>query len=192
MNYIGNEQYWDEKFENRSNKLLNPEKSLVDNIKYLKKGSVLDIACGDGRNSLFLIQNDFKVTGVDFSCKALNRLKKFAERNNYFINTKQIDLRIGNSLKDIGTFDNILINHYRLRKEQFASIGNHIVDGGILFVSGFGYKHRIDSKIRKEDLIQVTDFEDIKESFELIKYIENEEDRGFFVTYIFCKKYSEL
>ena len=190
MEYIGNKEYWDEKFENRSDKLLNPEKSLVDNIKYFKKGSVLDIACGDGRNSLFLVQNNFNVTSVDFSCKALNRLKKFAERNNCFVDTKQIDLSTTNSLKDIGIFDNILINHYRLRKEQLANIGNHIVDGGILFISGFRYKHRVDSKIRKEDLIQVTDFEDVNKLFELIKYIENKDDRGFFVTYIFRKNFS--
>jgi len=192
MEYMGNEKYWNEKFTNRINKLLSPERSVVENIAAFKMGSVLDIACGDGRNAMFMIKNGFKVTGVDFSNKALERLKMFAETNNYFVNTKQIDLSIINSLKDIGMFDNILINHYRLNKDQLKDIKNHLTDDGILFICGFGNKHKVDSKIKKEDLIQSTDFENINKSFEMIKYIENEDDRGFVVTYIYrkIKRYS--
>lgn len=187
MYYIGNEEYWNKKFSNRSDILLSPEKSIVENIGCFKKGSVLDIACGDGRNALFLAEKGFEVTGVDFSTKALDRLQMFAKRNNYVVNTRQIDLSIMNSLNNIGIFDNILINHYRLSKWQLADIENHIVDDGILFICGFGEKHKISSKIRREDLIQSTDFEDIYKSFELIKYIENKDDRGVFNTYIFHK-----
>ena len=188
MEYIGNIAYWDEKFVNREDKLLSPEKSLVENIRYLKKGTVLDIACGDGRNSIFLIENGFKVTGVDFSSKALDRLDMFAKRSNYTANLKQIDLSNSNALKDIGLFDNIVINHYRLSKELLADIENHITDKGILFICGFGEKHKIDNKIRKEDLIQNTDFEDINKSFELLNYSENQGSRGLIVTYIFRKR----
>lgn len=185
MEYMGNKEYWDEKFLNRSDMPLSPEKSVVDNVKYFKMGTVLDIACGDGRNTLFLIKNGFNVTGVDFSSNALARLEMFAKRNDYLVNTEQIDLSITNSLKDIGIFDNILISHYRLSKDQLADIKNHITDNGILFICGFGPSQKIGSKIRNEDLIHPTDFEDITKSFELINYIEDEDERGVFVTYIF-------
>jgi len=187
MEYMGNEQFWDNKFEVRSDNLLSPEKSLIENIEYLKKGSVLDIACGDGRNTIYLIENGFKVTGVDFSSKALERLIRFAKRNNYLVNTQQVDLSIANSLEDIGIFDNILINHYRLNEKQFLEIEKHITDGGILFICGFGHKHKVDMKIREEDLIQREDFQYIGKSFELIRYIEKQDNRGFIVTYIFKK-----
>ena len=62
-----------------------------------------------------------------------------------------------------------------------------IADDGILFVCGFGWKHKVDTKIRKDDLIQQTDFEDLNKSFKLIKYSESQDDRGFIVTYIFKK-----
>lgn len=187
MEYMGNEKYWDDKFSSRGDNLLGPEKSIVESLEYLKKGSVLDIACGDGRNAVYLLKNGFKVTGVDFSNKALERLESFANRNNYFVNTKQIDLNEPNALKNIGMFDNIIINHYRLNKKQFLDIENQITDGGILFVCGFGHKHQVDSKIRKQDLIQQDDFEYIYKSFELLRYFENQDDIGFFVTYIFRK-----
>ncbi len=188
MEYMGNKEYWNEKFANRNDNPLSPEKSVVENIDYFKKGTVLDVACGDGRNSLFLLEKGFKVTGIDFSSKALERLNMFAKRNNYLVKTMKVDLSMPNSLNNIETFDNILINHYRLHKNQFKDIKNHITDRGILFICGFGYKHEVDSKIKKEDLIQPTDFEDLKESFDLIKYIETPDDRGFFVTYIFRKR----
>lgn len=187
MEYMGNKSFWDEKFESRSDKPLSPEKSLVENIGYFKNGSALDIACGDGRNSLFLIKNNFEVTGIDFSNKALDRLEMFANRNNYNVKTKLVDLSIPSSLQSIGIFDNILVNHYRLSKEQLSDIHHHISDHGILFICGFSHKHKADSKIRKEDLIQPSDFEDIRKSFELINYIESEDERGSFVTYIFRK-----
>ncbi|WP_017415468.1 class I SAM-dependent methyltransferase [Clostridium tunisiense] len=188
MEYMGNKEFWDEKFVNRGANPLSPENTLVQSIRYFKKGTVLDIACGDGRNTLFLIEKGFKVTGVDFSNKALQRLNMFAERNSYTVNTIQIDLTIQNALNHMGIFDNILINHYRLSKQQLKEIQSHITEEGILFVSGFGYKHKADSKIRKEDLIQPTDFEDILKFFQLIEYNENQDERGFFVTYIFRKR----
>ncbi|QGU94554.1 methyltransferase domain-containing protein [Clostridium bovifaecis] len=189
MDYIGNRQYWDEKFSNRSDMPLEPEKSLVENIKYFKKGTVLDVACGDGRNALFLAENNFRVTGVDFSRKALKRLEIFANRKNYNIVTKEADLAKSDSLHDLGSFDNILINHYKLNEGQLLNLKKHIDDDGIVFICGFGHKYRLDSKVKEKDLIKPVDFENFSKVFQLIKYIESEDARGFFVTYIFRKSY---
>lgn len=188
MEYMGNKEYWDEKFQSRSDNPLNPESSLVENIIYFKKGTVLDIACGDGRNALFLLDKGFEVTGVDFSEKALERLKIFAERKNYLVNTIQADLSKSDSLEDIGIFDNIVINHYRLGRSQLMNIKEHISEGGILFISGFGYNENINSKIRKEDMIESIDFQGMDNFFELVKYEERTDERGFFVTYVFRKR----
>lgn len=188
MEYMGNEEYWDKKFNQRGDKPLGPETSLVNNINLFKEDSVLDLACGDGRNTLFLLENNFRVTGADFSAKALQRLDQFVKNLNYSVKTKQIDLSIPNALINVGVFDNILINHYRLNQENLGDIENYISDNGILFISGFGDKHKVDEKIREEDLIQAFDFQILEKSFDLIKYIELEDNRGFFVTYIFQKK----
>lgn len=187
MEYMGDKTYWDSKVEIRGDSLLSPEKALINNIGYLKKGTVLDVACGDGRNTLYLLQKGFDVIGVDFSNKALERLNAFATRAGYEIETKQVDLSGSNSLNELNNFDNIVINHYRANKEVLKEISKHINDDGILFVCGFGHKHKVDSKIRQEDLILESDFEEIKNMFDLIKYEENEDERGFFVTYIFKK-----
>jgi len=43
-----------------------------------QKGSALDLACGDGRDALFLLKTGFQVTAVDISRVALDKLEKFA------------------------------------------------------------------------------------------------------------------
>lgn len=188
MEYMGNKAYWDDKFGGRSDSPLSPEKTLVENIDCFKLGSVLDIACGDGRNALFLLERGFQVTGVDFSEKALERLKTFARRNNYEVKTVQADLNAPDALEEIGLFDNVLINHYRLSGAVLTKISSHISKQGILFVCGFGHHHKPDSTIREEELIQPGDFDGIRNAFKLIESYECEDTRGSFVTYIFRKR----
>lgn len=186
---MGDATYWNGRFEERENKILDPERTLVENMDYFKEGSALDIACGDGRNTLYLLEKGFKVTGIDFSTKALERLSRFVKDEGYEVETKQIDLSSPKALENIGVFHNVVVNHYRLNKENLDRIGNHLSENGILFISGHGYRNKGNERIREKDLIQPADFENLKDEFELIKYKEEEDARGFLVTYIFRKRY---
>lgn len=96
---ISEKEYWSQKFKQRKNKLMEPELFIKNNVHYLRKGTVLDIACGDGRNAIFLAKSGFEVTGVDFSDEAIKRLSKFSEENNVFINKKILDLTNINELR---------------------------------------------------------------------------------------------
>lgn len=188
MDYMGDERFWDEKFRSRSDKPLSPERVVVENVKHFKDGTVLDVACGDGRNTLFLLEKGYGVKGIDFSTQALIRLEKFAERCKYEVSTDLVDLSRADAFKNIGIYDNILINHFRLTDKLMGQLREHLSDGGIILVSGFGHKHKPDTRIRKEDLIQPSDFEGLGEEFELIHYEECEDETGFFVTYIYRKR----
>lgn len=50
---------WNTLFEKRKNKLP-PEEFLVRNWEMLEGSLILDIACGDGRNALYLAGKNFK------------------------------------------------------------------------------------------------------------------------------------
>lgn len=186
MKYMGDEKYWENKFLSRGKTPLMPEEVIVNNVNMLKKGSIIDIACGDGRNTLFLLENKFEVTGIDFSNEALKRLQNFSKEMGYSVTTKQVDISSKNSLDEMGVYDNILICHYRF--QHMKKLKEHIKSNGILFITGFGHKHVCDEKIKKEDLIYEDDISTLYEDFELINYEEINDKRGFFVTYILVKK----
>jgi 2-polyprenyl-3-methyl-5-hydroxy-6-metoxy-1,4-benzoquinol methylase len=50
---------------------LEPARFLVENAGLLKKGRVLDLAMGHGRNALYLAAQGFEVEGVDLSTEAV-------------------------------------------------------------------------------------------------------------------------
>jgi tellurite methyltransferase len=59
---------------------LKPHNLVVDSIQYLSKNAkILDLGCGEGKDSFFLAKNNFDVVAVDFSKEGIRKLKKFAK-----------------------------------------------------------------------------------------------------------------
>ncbi len=50
-----------------------PNRFLSDLVKDLPTGRALDLACGEGRNAIWLAQEGWSVVGVDFSVNAIER-----------------------------------------------------------------------------------------------------------------------
>ncbi len=64
---------WDARYRSSAAPLPGaPAAILVDVLPLLPRGRALDIACGPGRNALFLASNGWDVTAVDFSSPALD------------------------------------------------------------------------------------------------------------------------
>lgn len=55
-------------------------------------GKALDIACGQGRNAIYLAQRGFEVTAVDVSSVALDTAARCAAEQNFSIHWQQADL----------------------------------------------------------------------------------------------------
>lgn len=56
-----------------------PNRFLVAETAELPAGRALDLACGEGRNAVWLAARGWRVTGVDFSEVALEKARKLAE-----------------------------------------------------------------------------------------------------------------
>jgi SAM-dependent methyltransferase len=56
-----------------------PNRWVVEVCAGLPTGRALDLACGEGRNVLWLAQQGWQVTGVDFSQVALDRAARLAQ-----------------------------------------------------------------------------------------------------------------
>ena len=58
-----------------------PNRFLVAEASGLKPARALDLACGEGRNGVWLAEQGWQVTGVDFSQKAIEKAVRLAERH---------------------------------------------------------------------------------------------------------------
>ena len=55
-----------------------PNRFLVAEVDGLTPGRALDVACGEGRNAIWLAEHGWTVTGVDFSTVALDKARRLA------------------------------------------------------------------------------------------------------------------
>lgn len=70
---------WDERY--RGDELLwraEPNQFLVSEVEPMQPGRALDLACGEGRNAVWLAARGWQATGVDFSAVALGKARRLA------------------------------------------------------------------------------------------------------------------
>ena len=69
-----------------------PAKFLVENIKLLPAGRVLDVAMGDGRNAIYLSGLGFQAEGVDISSEAVQKALEAAKAQGIELDAYAVDL----------------------------------------------------------------------------------------------------
>lgn len=70
---------WDERY--REKPLVwsvEPNRFVAEDLVGLEPGTALDVACGEGRNAVWLAEQGWETTGVDFSGVALDKARKMA------------------------------------------------------------------------------------------------------------------
>ncbi len=117
---------WDERYRSQSE--IGPPTPLVTEIAGgLKSGKALDLACGAGRNTLWLAEHGWKVTAVDGSRAAIGLL---TARN------PEIDARVANLEKheytiEPNSWDLIAICYY-LQRDLFEQAKRGVMPGGVI------------------------------------------------------------
>ena len=108
-----------------------PSALLREWIDRLPKGRALDLACGAGRNSLFLAHNGFDVTAMDISCEGLERARNAARHQGLEISFLQVDLDAG--LPSLGGFDVVCLFRY-VDRELIRALPSILTPTGVLLV----------------------------------------------------------
>jgi SAM-dependent methyltransferase len=70
-----------------------PNRFLVAEAERLAPGRALDVACGEGRNAVWLAEGGWQVTGVDFSAVGLEKTRALARSRGVSVRCVAADLR---------------------------------------------------------------------------------------------------
>lgn len=113
-----------------------PDAALVELAGGLAPGRALDVACGPGRNSLWLAQNGWEVVAVDRSEVSLTHLRGLASGAQVTtVTSDMVEYLLEADLFDLLVLANI---HPApaLRDELFALAARAVAPGGHLYAAG--------------------------------------------------------
>jgi tellurite methyltransferase len=118
----------------RANPLLSEIICLVE--ERVSGRTVVDLACGAGRDSVYLAQRGWQVTSVDNKTETLERCKQLAQSNQVKVNTLRFDLEATKQpLNDLSA-DVVLVMRY-LHRPLFPAIDKLIKPKGAIIYSTF-------------------------------------------------------
>ena len=104
-------------------------------LPLLPRGRALDVACGPGRNALFLAEQQFRVMAIDISDEALGQLRHEAKARELSIDAQQVDLEI-NPVLPRGPFDLVLVLFY-LHRQLLPLLRKAVRPGGVIVLRTF-------------------------------------------------------
>lgn len=137
-------------------------------IKYTKGKKALDVACGSGRNSVFLAKQGFEVNAIDISEVALKALDKQDFKN---IITKQVDLEEFSFEEN--SYDLIIMTNF-LDRKIIHKLKKALKKDGILFIETYMFHDENEKPPSNPDFLlnagELKTFFDDK--FEVLEYDE--------------------
>ena len=125
---------WEEKYRaGDRGKEDEPTILLVEVAEKLAPGIAIDLACGAGRNALYLAERGWDVTAVDGSEKAIGLVQQRSIARGLRVCAKVADLLAPNFALPSDAFDLILIAFY-LQRDLFAKAKPAVRPGGVIVV----------------------------------------------------------
>lgn len=148
---------------------LKPSPLLVKFLPRIPKGKALDIGAGEGRNSIFLAKNGFKVEAIDKIDEGLNKCKDFVKRHNLSIRAKVCDARKFKFGKNKYSLIIAITTLSFLKKTEIEiivkKIKKSLIPEGFIYLLVFSTKEPAYQKIKESGLKEIE-----RNTFYLPKY----------------------
>jgi len=125
---------WNERYRRGEHSQDAPEAFLVGcSVYWDLSGSrvALDLACGAGRHAVYLAEQGFKTTAIDFAQAGLEIVKSRAAERGLAFETQQMDLEASSVNLGEAVFDLVVVVHF-LHRPLFAAIKRTLRPGGLV------------------------------------------------------------
>jgi SAM-dependent methyltransferase len=134
-----NEADWDERHGDPTRRWSGgPSRYLVDEAAGLPAGRALDLACGQGRHAVWLAENGWQVTAVDFSGVAIDKARAHAAEKGVAVDWVHADLMEYEAESE--AFDLVMVFYLHLpvadRRRVLRTMRAALAPGGTLLVVG--------------------------------------------------------
>jgi SAM-dependent methyltransferase len=130
---------WDQRYSGTAYEWsTRPNQFVESELAGLVPGRALDLASGEGRNSVWLATCGWRVTGVDFSAVGLEKGRRLAADHGVSVDWVHADLR--DYVPDPGAFDLVVIAYLQLPWDELQPVlgraAGALAPGGMLFIVG--------------------------------------------------------
>ncbi len=160
-----------------------PAKFLLENVQRIPHGHILDLACGTGRNTIFLATQGYHVTAIDRDQEALDVLKEKANAHHLRqVSTRSVDLESGSQhFPELSpnSYDAIIVFLY-LYRPIFSSLRSALKPGGLLVYETFLIDNHIQHNHprRKEFCLQHNELLQLVSGMRVLHYHEGEQSNS--------------
>jgi tellurite methyltransferase len=159
-----------------------PSSWLEENAGLLNSnGKALDLAGGEGRNSVFVASRGYQVTCMDISENGLQKAQALAGEKNTKITTLLADLN-NNSLPE-NEYDLVLCFNF-LDRNMFSGIHQTLKSGGLLIYETFTLDYLKYSSFKKEWVLEFNELLHVFSDFRILRYREVDEDPKAFASLV--------
>jgi SAM-dependent methyltransferase len=126
---------WNNRWREKTDDPWEPDPWLLRIRPLLPGGRALDIACGRGRNALYLAEQGLAVTAIDVSEEALAQLASEAARRKLPVETRQIDLEAAPQLP--GNAFDLVLEFFYLHRPLLPQLLQTVRPGGVAVLRTF-------------------------------------------------------
>jgi len=113
-----------------------PNRFLVAETSGLGPGRALDLACGEGRNAVWLAERGWQVTGVDFSERGLEKAEELAEARG--VECRWVAADLGDYRPDARAYELVLLFYLQvpapLRRSIVRAAAEAVAPSGTLLL----------------------------------------------------------
>lgn len=161
-------EIWEGRYQSVSGYLFGkePVALLKSHVGHLKTGKALDIAMGEGRNSVFLAGQGFEVEGMDGNAKAIERANALAAEKKVTISAKTQNLDF--FLMPLMKYDSIVMTYFRPQARFFSEVLRGLVAGGTFALEAYTAE-----QVRTNPSNPNLDFEECYKPNEVLGHLKN-------------------